>query len=176
MINDMELLKMIMETHPEQSPSFILEQYASYKKGLAEIDTRLASGEQVGNAVEAMTVGETVEAAPPAQKTKKESLTKGYTRSNLKVKPEEAIQDDKIFCCICGKECQTLTEKHLMSHNGLTREGYLKLCGYESGQALMSKAHLDKMKRNVLKAQQARKVGKVSAEAEEKGEKAAESA
>ena len=176
MINNMELLKMIMETHPEQPPAFILEQYAIYKAGLAEINTRLASGEQVGNVVESITVGETTEAAPPAQKTEKESLTKGYTRRNLKVKPEEAIQDDKILCCICGKECQTLTEKHLTSHNGLTREGYLKLCGYEPGQALMSKAHLNKMKGNVLKAQQARKAGKTSAETGETRETDAESA
>lgn len=170
MINNMELLKMIMETHPEQPPAFILEQYAIYKAGLAEINTRLASGEQVGDVVGAINVSEAAEAAP-VQKTEKESLTRGYTRRNLKVKPEEAIQDDKIFCCICGKECQTLTEKHLVSHNGLTREGYLKLCGYESGQPLMSKAHLNKMKGNVLKAQQARKAGKTSSDAQAGGGK-----
>ncbi|MDE7065621.1 MAG: MucR family transcriptional regulator, partial [Desulfovibrionaceae bacterium] len=89
---------------------------------------------------------------------------------------EEAIQDDKILCCICGKERQALTEKHLMSHNGLTREGYLKLCGYEPGQALMSKAHLNKMKSNVLKAQQARKTGKTSPKTGGTRETGAESA
>ena len=86
----------------------------------------------------------------------------------LKVKPANAIQDDKIYCCICGKESLTLTERHLASHNGLTREGYIKLCGYEANQPLMAKKHLERMKANVIKAQQARKAKMKSAAKREK--------
>lgn len=156
MVDNMELLRMIMENNPGQPAAYILEQYAIYKAGLTEINTRFASGMLVTEVIEGIAQPEVVEAAPAPKE--KESLTKGYTKRSLKVKPDDAIQDDKIFCCICGKECQTLTERHLSTHNGLTREGYLKLCGYAPDQPLMSRNHLARMKANVLKAQEARKL------------------
>lgn len=156
MIDNMELLRMIMENNPGQPASFILEQYSIYKAGLTEINSRFSSGPTTADALENLVHGDAGEPAPVA-KPEKESLTRGYTKRSLKVKPDDAILDDKIFCCICGKECQTLTERHLATHNGLTREGYIKLCGYAAGQPLMSHEHLERMKANVLKAQQARK-------------------
>ena len=86
----------------------------------------------------------------------KKSLTKGYTKRNLKVKPRDAIKKDTITCCICGKSIISINARHLASHNGLTKEGYLKLCGYPADQVLMSLNHLAKMKTQVLKAQKAR--------------------
>lgn len=156
MIDNMELLRMIMENNPGQPASFILEQYAVYKAGLTEINGRFSAGAAITEVTEALAQAELQESGQSA-KAEKESLTRGYTKRSLKVKPGDAIQDDKIMCCVCGKECQTLTERHLASHNGLTRAGYLKLCGYASDQPLMSKNHLAKMKANVLKAQKARK-------------------
>jgi len=84
------------------------------------------------------------------------SLTMGYTKRNLKVKPQDAIKKDTIACCICGKSMTSINARHLASHNGLTKEGYLKLCGYPVDQVLMSLNHLAKMKTQVLKAQKAR--------------------
>jgi len=95
------------------------------------------------------------QAAEPA-KPEKESLTKGYSRRSLKVKPQDAIQKDAILCCICGKSMNSINARHLASHNGLTKEGYLKLCGYPANQALMSLNHLKKMQAQVVKAQKAR--------------------
>lgn len=155
MIDNMELLRMIMENNPGQPATFILEQYAVYKAGLTEINGRFSAGSPTSDVADVLAQAELQEA--PAPKAEKESLTRGYTKRSLKVKPADAIQDDKIYCCVCGKECQTLTERHLASHNGLSREGYLKLCGYASDQPLMSRNHLAKMKANVLKAQKARK-------------------
>lgn len=161
MIDNMELLRMIMENNHGQPAPFILEQYAIYKAGLTEINSRFSGGVTSPETVENMSAIDATEKVP-APKVEKESLTCGYTKRNLKVKPADAIQDDKITCCICGKECQTLTERHLVTHNGLTRAGYLKLCGYAKDQPLMSRTHLARMKANVLKAQKARK-GKIEA-------------
>ena len=156
MIDNMELLRMIMENNPGQPATFILEQYAVYKAGLMEINGRFVAGAPMAELVEAAAQAEQQETMQ-APKAEKESLTRGYTKRSLKVKPADAIHDDKIICCICGKECQTLTERHLASHNGLTREGYLKLCGYAPTQSLMSNNHLQRMRNNVIKAQKVRK-------------------
>ncbi len=155
MIDKTELLRMIMETNPGQSPSFVLEQYATYLKGLNGIH----SGSCSSALVSVMPDSELSDNAnaQDAKKETKKSLTCGYTKRNLKVKPEQAIANDKISCCICGKEGQTLTTRHLATHNGITPEGYKKLCGYTADTALMSKNHFARMKKNVLKAQEARK-------------------
>ncbi len=157
MIDRTELLRMIMETNPGQSPAYVLEQYSTYLKGLDNIHgCCCASGLQ--NL-------EDVKASDEVKKEGKASLKCGFTKRNLKVKPEDAISNDKIFCCICGKEGQTLTARHLATHNGITVEGYKKLCGYPSTQPLMSKNHFNRMKKNVLKAQAARKANKKKKEA-----------
>ena len=166
MIDNMELLRIVMAHNPGKSPDQILEQYAVYKAGLAAIDAKFAAGPLTAGDLEAITAAAAGTAAPA--KPEKVSPTAGYSRRNLKVKPADAIQDDKIFCCICGKESLTLTERHLASHNGLTREGYIKLCGYEANQPLMAKKHLERMKANVIKAQQARKAKMKSAAKREK--------
>ena len=86
----------------------------------------------------------------------KRSQRKKYTRRNLVVKPEEAISEQEIACCICGKTFQNLTTKHIQSHD-LTVEEYKKLCGYGPEQKLISSKLLNKLQANVLKAQQAAK-------------------
>ena len=50
----------------------------------------------------------------------------------------------------------SINARHLAAHNGLTKEGYLKLCAYPADQVLMSLNHLAKMQAQVRKAQKAR--------------------
>ena len=154
MSENMELLRMIMENNAGQSPAFILEQYAVYKAGLSEINAKYGTPALTAEAVEAL-ANSSVAGAPV--KVEKASPTAGYTKRHLKVKPSEAILEDKIICCICGKEGSTLTERHLATHNGLTRQGYIKLCGYEPDVKLMSREHLKKMQKHVQGAQARRK-------------------
>ena len=71
------------------------------------------------------------------------------------VKPEEAIGDDTVQCCICGKAFQNLNAKHIQNHE-LTVEEYKKLCGYGRDQKLISRNLLAKLQENVQKAQNAR--------------------
>ncbi len=156
MIDKTELLRMIMETNQGQSPAYILEQYTTYLKGLTDIHGNNFSAQR-NLCVQG---SECKQEEKMEDKPAKQSITCGWTKRNLKVKPEDAITEDTITCCLCGKEGKTLTERHLNSHNGLTRQGYLKLCGYPETQILMSGKHLARMKNNVLKAQQARKAKK----------------
>nr|WP_294508880.1 MucR family transcriptional regulator [uncultured Bilophila sp.] len=70
-------------------------------------------------------------------------------------KPEEAIGDNTVQCCICGKAFQNLSAKHIQDHE-LTVEEYKKLCGYGREQKLISRNLLAKLQENVQKAQEAR--------------------
>ncbi len=158
MIDKTELLRMIMENNPGLSPNAILEQYDIYLKGLDNVH----AGSFISSTavtVENVEMLEQSSKNTASAKGAKTSLTCGYTKRHLTIKPEDAIGDDTIACCICGKTYKTLTERHLAIHNGLTREGYLKLCGYSPRQPLMARNHLARMKHNVLKAQLSRKTG-----------------
>ncbi len=155
MIDKTELLRMIMETNSGQSPAYVLEQYAVYLKGLDSIH----SGSNIsttGNTACETEMDKDVRDSE-IKKDIKNSLTCGFTKRKLVIKPEDAISNDSIACCICGKEGQAITSRHLASHNGLTPEGYKKLCGYSSEQPLMANNHYTRMKKNALKAQEARK-------------------
>ena len=135
MITDAELLKLVMDRFPEANTDGIVEQFSLLKVGLL--------GQQ---GVEEQSISATDE--DPAPK-------KRYTRRSLVVKPEEAIGDDTVQCCICGKAFQNLNAKHIRLH-GLTVEEYKKLCGYGPGQKLISRNLLAKLQENVQKAQNAR--------------------
>lgn len=78
-----------------------------------------------------------------------------YTKRNLVVKPEEAITDDHISCCICGRKMKNLNAKHLASHD-IDMDSYKKLCGYVPDTNLISASLLMQLQENVLKAQQGR--------------------
>ena len=92
---------------------------------------------------------EAAEAAPSAAPKKK------FTKRSLVVRPEEAIGDDVVQCCLCGRGFQNLTAKHLLSH-GISVDEYKKLCGYVPEQKLICKNLLEKLQENVQKAQRSR--------------------
>ncbi len=154
MLNDIELLKLIMDRNLRQSPQYILEEFAQYKAGIAEINAKLAKGDVFVAA--SQEANESVE-LPVAAEPKKLTITRGYTKRSLKVKPEDAVTDTSIACCICGQTFKTLTTRHLATHNELTKEGYLKLCGYDETMPLMSRQHYDRMVQTINKAQSSRK-------------------
>jgi len=154
MLNDVELLKLIMDRNLGQPASYILEQFALYKAGIAEVNAKLSS-EPMGT-FDFQDMTKSLDSHSP-EEGKKPSLTCGYTKRNLKVKPEAAITDIAIACCICGQTFKTLTTRHLITHNGLTKEGYLKLCGYDPTTPLMSRQHYKNMVKTIAKAQNSRK-------------------
>lgn len=156
MINDTELLKLVMDRYPEQPLPFLIDQFTVMKAGLIQANNRLAGLEQETGGDPAYP-----SEGMPKEESFPESVTprKRYTKRSLVVKPEEAISEEEITCCICGKSFQNLTTKHIQSHD-LSVEEYKKLCGYAPDQKLISSKLLSKLHSNVLKAQQARERNK----------------
>jgi predicted transcriptional regulator len=150
-MEQLELVTAIIQSNPGINVEDAWKMYRELVTRVYALNSQLKVGEP-GSLSEIAGDGQ----APEDTKTVKESLTKGYTKRSLKVKPQDAITKDTITCCICGKSMASINARHLASHNGLTKEGYLKLCGYPADQALMSLNHLSKMKIQVKKAQKAR--------------------
>ena len=150
-MEELELLTAIIESNPGISVEDAWKMYRELLTRVYALNSQLKIGESE-SLPEAVSNGHIQEGA----KTGKASLTKGYTRRSLKVKPQDAIKKDSIICCICGKSMNSINARHLASHNGLTKEGYVKLCDYPADQVLMSLNHLAKMRTQVRKAQKAR--------------------
>jgi predicted transcriptional regulator len=147
-MGELELLTAIIESNPGINVEDAWKMYRELITRVHALNSQLKTGFLPA------TSGDEQSSEDP--KPTKESLTRGYSRRSLKVKPQDAITKDAILCCICGKSMSSINVRHLASHNGLTKEGYLKLCGYPADQALMSLNHLAKMKTQVQKAQKAR--------------------
>ena len=88
MISDAQLLKLVMERYPEQPTPFIIEQFTVLKAGLIQANNKLAAMDMEEPMPEA------AEAAPSAAPKKK------FTKRSLVVRPEEAIGDDVVQCCL----------------------------------------------------------------------------
>ena len=153
MISDAELLKLVMERYPEQPTPFIIEQFTVLKAGLIQANNKLAAMDMEEPVCEQVIIEEPMpeaaEAAPSAAPKKK------FTKRSLVVRPEEAIGDDVVQCCLCGRGFQNLTAKHLLSH-GISVDEYKKLCGYVPEQKLICKNLLEKLQEHVQKAQRSR--------------------
>lgn len=146
MITDAELLKLVMDRFPEADTDGIVEQFSLLKAGLLQANAKLAVGDAGQQGVDEQSISATDEAPAPKKR---------YTRRSLVVKPEEAIGDNTVQCCICGKAFQNLNAKHIQNHE-LTVEEYKRLCGYGPEQKLISQNLLAKLQENVQKAQNAR--------------------
>lgn len=152
MISDAELLKLVMDRYPEQPVPFLIDQFTVMKAGLIQANNRLA-GNEFETLPESLCICDEFQKEEPAAEPS--SPKKRYTKRSLVVRPEEAISEEEIVCCICGKSFQNLTAKHIQSHD-LSVDEYKKLCGYPPEQRLISSKLLNKLQSNVLKAQQAR--------------------
>ncbi|MDR2696735.1 MAG: MucR family transcriptional regulator [Deltaproteobacteria bacterium] len=150
-MEEMELLTAIIASNPGINVEDAWKMYRELVTRVYALNSQLKIGDPESLS-EAAGDGQ----AQEGSKNVKASLTRGFTRRSLKVKPQNAITKDSITCCICGKSMNSINARHLASHNGLTKEGYLKLCDYPANQVLMSLNHLAKMQTQVRKAQKAR--------------------
>ena len=145
-LEDKDLFNAIVARHPGQDIELIMAEYEKAKMLLSNIEKPQGAPQVTGMMI---VEEETVAEEQPAPKAKK------YTRRDLVVKPAEAIEEDSIACCLCGARRQTLTQRHLSTH-GISVADYKKLCNYAPETPLMSKRHLEKSKRIIARAQQAR--------------------
>ena len=158
-IEDKDLLKIICEIYPDQPLSYVMDQFKQAKAMCISIEQSFNS--PVTELAEALPDPEEVpveaEAAPEAPRKKR------ITRRNLVCKPEEAITDDSITCCVCGRKVKSITSKHLAAH-GMSVEEYKKVCGYAPEQKLMSNVYAAKMVANIKAAQEARELKRMESQ------------
>lgn len=148
-LEDKDLFMIIYEKFSDKPIEFIMEQYEKAKRINIEIEKRLLHD------VDAIPQDAPEEVQTEATDAVVEQPKKQYTRRNLKIKPQNAITEDFIYCCICKEPRQTLTAKHMNTH-GITIEEYKKICGYASNQPLMSLKQLEKSRKIISRAQKTR--------------------
>lgn len=84
-----------------------------------------------------------------AKKSLKTKVIQKKSRVNKKIqtlviKPKQAITNEAVFCCLCGKEYKRLTKTHLEKEHGISVEQYKEMCGYNKEQSLFAGALLFK--------------------------------
>ena len=159
-LEDKDIFNAIFNKYSDQPIEFIMEQYEKAKILNMAIERRInAQAEQPVKVEEAAPAAlPPVDEPLPVEEEKKPAPApkKIITKADLVFNPAEAITDNTITCCLCGKAACSLTSRHLANH-GINVEEYKYLCGYPSEQKLMSRNFEAKMRRNVQRAQQARK-------------------
>lgn len=148
-LEDRDIFKVVCERFADQPMEFVMLQYAKAKRINMEIERQAASDFLEDEPVEEEVIDTTVVEEETAAPRKK------WSRRSFKVKPQDSITEDVIYCCLCGEARQNLTVKHLAKH-GITVEEYKKLCGFPPDQRLMSNKRLAKSKEIIAHAQQAR--------------------
>lgn len=150
-LDDRDIFKAIWERFPDQPVEFVMEQYAKARRLNMEIERSINQTSEIETTPEIeeeASVDVEIDAAPVAQRRK-------LNKRRFKVKPEDSITDDAIYCCVCGEKLQSLTVKHLAKHE-TTPEEYKKVCGFPANLPLMSHKRLAKSKEIIERAQQAR--------------------
>ncbi|HJA77372.1 MAG TPA: MucR family transcriptional regulator [Candidatus Desulfovibrio gallistercoris] len=153
-LEDKDILNAVFNRFSDQPVEFIMAQYEIAKRMNMDIERRL-SERQACEAGEPLPESVTKTAAPEEEKAQEAPKSRKPDAGDLVCKPEEAITDAYIKCCLCGKESSSLTSRHLAQH-GISVEEYKQLCGYAEDQKLMSGNFERKMRHNVQRAQQAR--------------------
>lgn len=149
-LEDKDIFMAICNRYTDHPIEFIMEQYEKAKR------INLLIEKKIGELSVAPPVEETVETeAETVAETQEELPRKKYTRRDLKVKPQNAITEDAITCCLCGAKRQSLTSTHLATHD-INKEEYRKLCGYAPDQKLMSGRRLEKSREIIGRAQRKR--------------------
>lgn len=158
-LEDRDIFQAICARFADQPIEFIMEQYEKAKTLNRQIEQRSGTAFGASSVTDpgCVTVVEEFEPVPELAPKKR------YTKRSLKVKPQDAITDNAIFCCICGAERQTITARHLATHD-ISVEDYKRLCGYPADMPLMSHKRLAKSKEVIARAQQARLEKKAAAE------------
>lgn len=149
-LEDREIFAAICNRYPDQPMEFIMGEYEKARTMNRQIEQR--ETQDAADAASQLTDVEEVESEVEEEEI---PLRKRFPRRTFKVKPEHAITDDLIYCCICGEARQNLTAKHLEKH-GLTPDEYREVCRYPMNQPLMSNKHLARSREVVANAQRAR--------------------
>ena len=137
--DDLQLFQIIYAQYPDKPMEFIQEEVLKAKMALlANSELLAAKAENDKKAAE--------EEEPHYIELKKSDLAI-KTRSEI----DNAIADDSITCCICGRKMNSLGA-HLKRVHHVNPKDYNRVCGYPEDTNLMSKKCLVKARANVEKA------------------------
>lgn len=148
-LEDKDIFTAICTRYGDQPIEFIMEQYEKAKRMNMIIERKLDTLSEAP----LMAFTEISEVAKSASETEEQPVRK--KKRKFVVKPQDAITEESISCCICGAQRQSLTATHLATHD-LTVEEYKHMCGYAPNQKLMSGRRLAKSKEIIGRAQKAR--------------------
>ena len=143
--DDLQLFQIIYAQYPDKPMEFIQEEVLKAKMALlANSEVLAAKAENDKKAAE--------DNGPRFVELKKSDLLY-KTRSEI----DNAIADDSITCCICGRKMNSLGA-HLKRVHHVNPKDYNRVCGYPEDTILMSKNYLVKARANAEKAQSMRGV------------------
>ena len=162
-LEDKDLLKIICEKYPDQPLEYVMEKFGQAKAMYLELERSKDAIVKTIVHAEPVQLKAIEEASATDEEVVEAPKKKRLTKRSLVCKPEEAIDNDTITCCICGRKMQTLTARHLETH-GVTVEEYKKVCGYAPDQKLMSSSYAAKMADNIKAAQEAREMTRMEAQ------------
>ncbi len=136
---DIELFKIVYAQNADKPMEFIQEEVLKAKMALlANSEVLAAKAESEKNAA--------ADKKPHFVELKKSDLIL-KTRNEI----DNAIAEDSITCCICGRKMNSLGA-HLKRVHHVDPKEYIRICGYPEGTNLMSKKSLVKARANVKKA------------------------
>lgn len=139
-------------TTSKKLPQNISKKNVSTKKKTTKISAPIINISEQGDQKEQNKKGDQKKAIQHRTKAKnslKTKVTQKKTRVNKKIqtlviKPKQAITNEAVFCCLCGKEYKRLTKTHLEKEHGISVEQYKEICGYNKEQSLFAGALLFK--------------------------------
>jgi predicted transcriptional regulator len=172
-VDTSKIFEMVMENYKDKDPDQILAIVEKFRLGLVSIDDRALNRvpEKVIDAE--FTQVKAIEAEPekPISPAKRMASLRAKYKKKFKKAPEECIQEENIYCAICGDKLKTLTKTHIATHDNMTTDEYKELCGYDKAMPLMSN-------KTLREARERMKKGGASYEARQKNqsEKAAKKA
>ncbi|GAB6059409.1 MucR family transcriptional regulator [Desulfonatronum parangueonense] len=151
-----KLLITVMEKYPGKDPDEILTIVERLRLGIKAIEKKAMNlGEREIYDVEvkqtpALTASAPTEELAPKEVDRMADLKAQY-KGNWAKPPKKCIDEEKIYCAICGKGYDILTKTHINTHSNMSVDEYKQLCGYKPGDKLMSKDYLERSRHKMRK-------------------------
>ena len=150
---DLQLFQIIYGANPDKPMEFIQEEVLKAKKALLDNCVKME--------LEANNIPDDGKKKPVYVELKKSDLV-FKTRTEI----DDALGEDSITCCICGRKMNSLGA-HLRRTHHVNPDDYIRVCGYPEGTSLMGKTLLKNARANMDRVLSIRKAHKAKAEAAE---------
>ncbi len=146
-----KIFEMVMDKYQDKDPDQVLAIVEKFRMGLVTIEDKALNRipEKVIDAE--YTQVKAIEGALPPDPSQRMAELKAKYRRKWKKTPKDCIQEENIFCAICGKKLDSLTKTHIAQHDNMTPAEYKELCGYDKKTPLMSNKTLAKARERMKK-------------------------